>query len=141
MSVDTRNAILSILVLASCASTASAQQPPPWIRGPVSSVLFLEHTPTRTERAFADTAAGGVRPTHWKQGLVIGGVAGAVGLGAVFYLLCGDLNENQGSCIGTGLGAAVFGAIIGGTVGALIGGQFPQHADTLAAPDSTATIP
>jgi hypothetical protein len=79
-----------------------------------------------------------VRPTHWKRGLLIGGVIGTVGLGALVYALCESLKDTQESCLGPGLGGAALGAVIGGTVGALIGGQFPKRTDTVPAPDSTA---
>jgi hypothetical protein len=141
LSANTRNAFLSVLVLASCASTAGAQQAGAWIRGPGSSVLFIEHTPRPADGAVADTTARVVPPTQWKRGLVIGGVAGAVGFGAALFLLCEDLDESQDSCLGSGLGGAALGAVIGGTVGALIGGQFPQRVDPLPAPDSTEVTP
>lgn len=133
-----RSAFLSGLVLASCVSAGSAQQPAAWIRGPASSVLFTADPATGREATAVDTTARVVRPTHWKRGLLIGGVIGTFGLGAFVYTLCEGLKETQESCLGPGLSGAALGAVIGGTVGALIGGQFPKRTDTVPAPDSTA---
>jgi hypothetical protein len=133
-----RSALLSGLVVAFGLSTMSAQQPAAGIRGPAASVLFTAHTTTWGEPTASDTTTRAVPATHWKQGLLIGGVIGTVGFGALLYGLCEDLDETQESCVGSGLGGAALGAVIGGTVGALIGGLFPMQTDTLAGRDSTA---
>ena len=127
--------LLSI-VFAAGTATAGAQQPADWIQPPAPSMLF-----TTAKVTAADTAERRVEPTHWKRGLVIGGVAGGVGLGAFLYAFCQGLNESGDSCIDTGLGGAAIGAVIGGTVGALIGGQFPQRDHVEPVADSTAASP
>jgi hypothetical protein len=132
------SAFLSGLILACSVSAISAQQPTAWIPGPAPSVLFDPHTEIRAEPTPLDTTARSVRPTHWKRGLLIGGLIGTVGLGAFVYAFCEGLKETDESCLGPALGGAAVGGLAGGTVGALIGGQFPKHTDSVPAPDSTA---
>ncbi|HZA92845.1 MAG TPA: hypothetical protein VE420_09485 [Gemmatimonadales bacterium] len=131
-----RIGLLLTIVFAAGTTTARAQQPVEWIQPPASSVLF-----STVKAIAADTIEPRVEPTHWKRGLVIGGVIGAVGLGGILYAFCeeqsGDTSSGA-SCIGSGLGGAAIGAVIGGTVGALIGGQFPQRDQAEPAADSTA---
>jgi hypothetical protein len=125
----------------SCISALGAQQLPTMIQGPASSVLFTAQTLSGIATNLPDTAATSPQPTHWKKGLVIGGVIGTVGLGGFVYALCEGLKETQESCVGPALGGAAIGAVIGGTVGALIGGQFPKRSATVPAVDSTGTSP
>lgn len=134
-----RTGLLSGLVFVCGVSTVGAQQPGPWIRPPAPSVLFTAH-PAPTGRATAGdtTNAPAVRPTHWKKGLLIGGVIGGLGLGALAYSLCEGLSETQESCLGSGLGGVALGGVIGGITGALIGGAFPKATETIPAADSTA---
>jgi hypothetical protein len=78
-----------------------------------------------------------VRPTHWKKGLLIGGVIGGLGLGGLAYALCEELRESQESCLGPGLGGVALGGVIGGIAGALIGGAFPKTTEITPPADST----
>jgi hypothetical protein len=133
-----RSVLLSCLILASGVSALNAQQAKAWIRGPAPSVLYIPQLKGGIDSQGVDTIARAVRPTHWKKGLLIGGLIGTVGLGFVGFALCGDLNESGSSCFAPGLGGAALGAVLGGTVGALIGGQFPMRLDAIPAPDSTA---
>jgi hypothetical protein len=135
-----RSGFLLTLVLAAGTSTASAQQRAAWIRGPAASVLFTGSDATR-EAIGADTTARLVRPTHWKQGMLIGGVIGGVGLSGFVYTLCKGLSEGRDSCIGAGFTGAALGAVIGGAVGALVGGQFHKNSHIVPAADSTAASP
>jgi hypothetical protein len=84
-----------------------------------------------------DTAAVRVQPTHWKKGLLIGGVIGGLGLGALAYALCEELRETEESCLGPGLGGLAVGGVVGGIAGALIGGAFPKATEPNPAADST----
>jgi hypothetical protein len=73
-----------------------------------------------------DTVVRDIKPTHWKEGGIIGGLAlGAAGglLGSAF---CGD-SDVGGSCTGLIVGGALGGAVLGFLTGALVGGQFPKH--------------
>ena len=123
----------------SCVSALSAQQSPTRIHGPASSVLFTAETIPGLATNLPDTTATSPQPTHWKKGLVIGGLVGTVGLGGFVYALCEGLKETQESCVGPGLGGAAIGAVIGATVGALIGGQFPKRGAVVPAVDSAGT--
>ena len=114
-----------------------AQGRAPGVRGPAPSKLFAASAP-RSAHLGPDTTHAATPPTHWKRGLLIGGVIGGVGLGGFGYLLCKDLRETNESCVGPGLGGAVVGAVTGGIIGALIGGQFHKRA---ASADSSASTP
>jgi hypothetical protein len=137
LKVEMRGGLLAGLAYVWCASTAGAQQPRSWIRPPAPSVLFAaQSAPTVPEAAADTTNASAVRPTHWKKGLVIGGVIGGLGLGALVYSLCEGLRETQESCLGPGLGGVALGGVIGGIAGALIGGAFPKTTETTPPADS-----
>ena len=116
----------------------SAQQAG-WIQPPASSVLFASSG--AGEVIDADTAVRRVRPTNWKEGLVVGGTIGGLGLGAFLYAFCKNLNETGDSCIRSGLAGVGLGALMGGTLGALIGGQVPKAKQNGPGPDSTAAEP
>lgn len=132
-----KGGLLSGLLYVCCISTLSAQQPGARIRAPAPSVLFTAPATLQPELSAADTATVRVRPTHWKKGLLIGGVIGGVGLGALAYALCEELRETQESCLGPGLGGVALGGVAGGIAGALIGGAFPKATETTAPADST----
>lgn len=133
---------LTGLLLACCLSSVNAQEPAAWIPRAQPSRLFAAVVGIPIEATDVDTTARVVRPTHWKKGLMIGGLIGGAGLGWLVFSLCTGDNETSGNnCLLSTLGGAAIGAVLGGTVGALIGGQFPQRPDTVAAPDSAATSP
>jgi hypothetical protein len=77
----------------------------------------------------SDTVARQIRPTHWKEG----GVVGAVLLGAFGIWFGNELCQKTEAGQDNGCTAkAVAGGLIGGgglgfLIGALIGGQFPKH--------------
>jgi hypothetical protein len=136
--IEMRSGLISILVYVCCVSTAAAQQPRAWIRPPAPSALFTaQPAPPRRAMAADTTNAPAVRPTHWQKGLLIGGVIGGLGLGALVYSLCEGLRETQESCVGPGLGGVAVGGVIGGITGALIGGAFPKKPETTPPVDST----
>ena len=120
-----RRALSLTLGLMSVTLPLAAQVPANTIPGPAPSVLFRAAS-TRNLAALPDSVQRSIPPTQWKRGMLIGGILGAVGGGALGFGLCG-LSETQTSCLGTGLAAALGGALLGGTIGALIGGQFPQQ--------------
>jgi hypothetical protein len=77
--------------------------------------------------ASRDTVAKVIPPTHWKLGLLVGGIAGGLALGYVAYGLCHEDHEIHESCFAPAVGGAAIGAVIGGGLGALIGGQFRKR--------------
>jgi hypothetical protein len=117
---------LVVLALIAAALPAVAQDAGRGLRGPGRSQLFAAR-PSSPMQFTSDTAPTVIRPTHWKQGLLIGGAIGGVGLGFLGYALCHDLSETRTSCLGTTLGTAAVGAVIGGVTGALIGGAFRKQ--------------
>jgi hypothetical protein len=119
---------LALVVFALFAATlpAAAQAVGRDVPGPGPSLLFAARPPSPMRFA-PDTAPTEIRPTHWQQGLLLGGAIGAVGFGVLGYGLCHDLSESQTSCLGTALGTAAVGAVIGGVTGALIGGAFRKQ--------------
>lgn len=75
--------------------------------------------------ASSDTVAREIKPTHWKEGGIVGGVL-VGGFGAwLGHEIC--RNSEVGGCTGALVGGALGGGLIGFLTGALIGGQFPKH--------------
>jgi hypothetical protein len=81
-----------------------------------------------------------VKPTHWKEGGILGGLV----LGGFSVWLSNEICEyaGEGQARGCG-GKAVLGGLVGGglgfLIGALIGGQFPKHAPASPAQLSDST--
>jgi hypothetical protein len=104
--------------------------------GPSASVLFngpqrhlLSSMLTEPRR---DTLPRQIRPTYWKEGVLIGGVLGAVGGAFLGHGLCEMSEEFGKNCTGSLLLGGVLGAGLLAIPGALIGGQFPKHEDAKA---------
>jgi hypothetical protein len=74
----------------------------------------------------SDTVVRRIKPTYWKEGGLVGGVAAGAFLAYLAGGLCqsSDTGEN---CGGAAIGGAVLGAGVGFGLGALIGGQFPKR--------------
>jgi hypothetical protein len=109
-----------LLLFATLAWTGSASAQTR-ISGPAPSVLFA----TASLEA-SDTVKAQIQPTYWKEGMLIGGIAGAIGGGFLGYGFCQDSEDPDANCgLATVLGA-VGGAVLLGIPGALIGGQFPK---------------
>jgi hypothetical protein len=89
-------------------------------RGPLSVGWSL--TPS-------DTLVRDIRPTYWKEGAAVGGLAGAVGGALVGLWACGMSDEVGKDCTGTAIGGGVGGAVLLAIPGALIGGQFEKGSD------------
>jgi hypothetical protein len=89
----------------------------------------------------SDTAPPQIKPTHWKEG----GIVGAVLLGVFSIWFFNELCQNTDAGADSGCSAkAVVGGALGGgglgfLIGALIGGQFPKQASR--APDDSAEVP
>lgn len=73
----------------------------------------------------ADSVVRQIRPTYWKEGGIVGGLAAGAFLGWLAHGLCTD-SDTGGGCTGALVGGALGGGAIGFLVGALIGGQFPK---------------
>jgi hypothetical protein len=73
-----------------------------------------------------DTVIRQIRPTHWKEG----GLVGALVLGAFGAWFGNEICRNDevsNDCTGLVLGGVLGGGGVGFLIGALIGGQFPKH--------------
>jgi hypothetical protein len=113
---------------------SSAVSWPPLTRMSTSS-LYSERPDTPLQphlvnRETADTVPRQIRPTHWKEG----GLVGALVLGA-FGLwfgneICRNVDDASVSCTGAMIGGGLGGGGIGFLIGALIGGQFPKHSSS-----------
>jgi hypothetical protein len=119
------SAALLLSALGQTAANAQAYQRRP----PSSAVIFELAAPSPLAQASlrdtTDSIPRQIRPTHWKEGALIGGLA----LGATFALLAPGfcaLGDNS-SCGGAAVAGFLGGAVIGGLIGALIGGQFPKE--------------
>jgi hypothetical protein len=129
--------VTSALLLGGSRVAELRAQQPSLIQGPSASILFSADITPKGDTSVPNSAERVPPSTHWKQGLLIGGLIGAVGFGGLLYGLCEGLKETQESCLGSGLGGAAIGAVIGGTVGALVGGQFYQD----SVPADSAKVP
>jgi hypothetical protein len=65
-------------------------------------------------------------PTHWKTGLLIGGILGGAFGAALGSAFCG-LSESTRDCTGAALGGALMIGTSAGAIGALVGGLFPAR--------------
>jgi hypothetical protein len=107
----------------------------PW--GPAASLLFAPaKSRDRMMLMLADTTAGQIRPTYWKEGAIAGGVVVGLLGAAAGGGLCA-YSETQRNCTGATLLGAIAGSLAGGTIGALIGGQFNKAEPSRAPVDST----
>lgn len=84
--------------------------------GPASSVVFSPRPYRALQPALTsvtpDTVRPGIRPTYWKEGAIVGGVAGGVSIGFLGYVACG-LSEQPGrNCLGMTLLGGLFGAAL-----------------------------
>jgi hypothetical protein len=89
------------------------------LRGPLTPGSLLAEQ--------ADTVPRQIKPTHWKEG----GLVGALAVGAFGAWLgneiCRNADDTGGGCTRAVLGGALGGGVLGFLIGALIGGQFPKH--------------
>ena len=95
------------------------------LRGPLAPGSLLAEQ--------ADSVVRQIRPTHWKEG----GLVGALAVGAFGAWLGNEIcrNSDTGSgCTGLTLGGALGGGVLGFLIGALIGGQFPKQPSAPAEP-------
>ena len=84
--------------------------------------------PVLVNRETADTVPRQIRPTHWVEGGIVGGLAlGAFGIW-LGNEICQktDAGGEPGCTARSVVGGAIVGGGIGFLIGALIGGQFPK---------------
>ena len=121
-----RTALLVLVGLAPASSALSGQSAIP---GPASSIL-TSTAPTlqaavSPERG--DSIKPDIRPTHWQEGALVGGLIGLVGGALLGAALCEHSEESNRSCSGSTVGGGLIFGLVLGIPGALIGGQIPKE--------------
>ena len=97
-----------------------------------ASSLYIDRLPTPLDHHLLagespDTVARQIRPTHWKEGGLVGGVVSGIFFAWLAHGLCTYYDESSNRNCGLKLvGGAVFGGGLGFGLGALVGGQFPK---------------
>jgi hypothetical protein len=89
----------------------------------------------RLIRESPDTVMRQIKPTHWKEGGLVGGLL----LGAFGAWFGNEICKNDDvadHCIGPILGGVVGGGAAGFLLGAFVGGQFPKHVQQQSADSS-----
>jgi hypothetical protein len=101
------------------------QTAPTMIDGPRPTALLAAGAtgPLRQPPSF-DTLPLEVRPTHWKEGALVGGATGGVAFAILMNRLC--RSNLGGDCGGFTISGFLVGGFLGGFVGMLVGGQFPK---------------
>lgn len=74
----------------------------------------------------SDTVARQIKPTYWKEGGLIGGVASGIFFALVGHAVCAYQEGNTRTCGLKLIAGAVFGGGLGFALGALVGGQFSR---------------
>ena len=119
-----RVVVLLFVLLLLTPLSAEAQE----VRPSPSAPLLMEAAATGPLQppVLADTTDSiprRIRPTQWKKGALIGGLAGGAALAVLVETVC-----SLGDCGGSAtVNAFLGGAVLGGIVGALIGGQLPKE--------------
>jgi hypothetical protein len=126
-----RETLLLLISLIAWASPAAGQAVS-W--GPRTSVLLINvaRGPLSVDWSAEsqDTVTRDIRPTHWKEGALVGALVGAAGGALVGVWACGMSDEIGKDCTGTTILAGVGGAVLMAIPGALVGGQFPKGGRT-----------
>lgn len=120
----------STLLLDSAEAQAPAITWPPLATLSASSLytgrpLALLDSHLRTDEP-SDTVARQIRPTYWKEGGLIGGVASSILVGLFAQGMCAYAEGNTRNCGLSLITGAVLGGGVGFGLGALVGGQFPK---------------
>jgi len=118
-------AFAALLLVLTITSTSGAQDARSRILGPQPSQVRAAVFPGPLQQAFSvDSVQRQIRPTHWKEGALIGGIVTGLGIALLIDGFCSS--DSGGNCGGAVAGGLLAGGAVGGVVGALIGGQFPK---------------
>jgi hypothetical protein len=119
-------ALLGFLLLITLTTAADAQDTPRVVVGPHPSLVRSAMARGPLQQPFAaDSVRRQIRPTHWKEGALIGGLAMGLGFAYLADGFCRSSDTIDG-CGGALPAGFLIGGILGGFTGALIGGQFPK---------------
>jgi hypothetical protein len=116
----------TLILLLALPVAAAAQGAPARIAGPAPSQLLAAgpRGPLRQPLA-TDSVRPRIRPTHWKEGGLVGGVA--VGIGFALWIDAFCRSSDSGTdCGGASTAGFLLGGVLGGLTGMLIGGQIPK---------------
>jgi hypothetical protein len=116
---------LGFVLLITITTAANAQHGTAGLSGPGPSQLWGE---VAQQAVTLDSVRPQIRPTHWKEGALVGGVVTGLGLALWVDAWCRG-SESSDDCGGAATGGFVLGAVLGGLTGALVGGQFPKDED------------
>jgi hypothetical protein len=118
----------ALILLLATPVVAGAQGVSARIAGPAPTELFAAapHGPLRQPQA-PDSVQPRIRPTHWKEGALAGGVAAGIGLALWFDAFCRSADSGT-DCGGASTAGFLLGGVLGGLTGMLIGGQIPKDA-------------
>lgn len=116
---------LVFLLLMSITTAAGAQHAPHRIAGPTASEVLgvAARGPLRQSLA-VDSVRREIRPTQWKKGALIGGLAAGLGFVVLMDRVCRGSDTGCGGSVTPH--AFLAGGVLGGLVGALIGAQVPK---------------
>jgi hypothetical protein len=126
MITDRRAVILVLVLTAAALSVAPSSAAQQLALRPGPSTIWAAPTSTRVDPIA--TAADSIQypSSHWREGLLAGGIAGALFGALLGGGLCAD-SEIEQNCTAEALrGALIIGAS-GASLGALIGGLFPKR--------------
>jgi hypothetical protein len=87
-------------------------------RGPLQPLVLADTTDSIPRR---------IRPTQWKMGALIGGLAGGAAVALLSAIVCSAGAESETDCSGAPIAGFAVGVLPGAILGALIGGQFPKQ--------------
>jgi hypothetical protein len=127
--------LLVVLASSSLALDSAGGQAPPVTWPPLSqlsaSSLYAEQptTPFDAQRLAgepSDTVARQIKPTFWKEGGLVGGIASGVFMALFAHGMCAYAEGNTRDCGLALLGGTVVGGGLGFALGALVGGQFSK---------------
>ena len=122
-----RTSLLSLLGIMIFSSVVSGQAAVP---GPAASVLTSSSFGPLTAAALQeprDSLQRDVRPTHWKEGALVGGLIGLVGGALLGAEICRNSEQSDQNCTGSVVGGALISGLVLAIPGALIGGQMHKN--------------
>jgi hypothetical protein len=126
--VMVRSTLLALLGMAISSSVVSGQAVVP---GPTPSVLTsTTFSPLRTAvlQERGDSVERDIRPTHWKEGALVGGLIGVAAGALLGAAICRNSENTTGDCTGSTVGGGLIVGLVLAIPGALIGGQIPKGA-------------